>query len=694
MTALDVRIVATLLAACRAPPEDPYIADGAAPLSTRVLASVILAQSARGRSRLLRTAAVAAATELPECAVVLVECGRASAAASFAVPQPPPRARWLVCGNHASSLASVSEALAAAPMFTAAHAVVAAARASTPPRPCAVLVDDIDLLDSGALGGQAALASLCGVWLCPACVAIQENDEEVETASSAVMSASGCPGSVGVLLTAASLALVSRAAFSLPATALVGAMMESPSITNDFLPVLRAAGVRAALAAAGEPARAQLARAAARAALDPELAAIESRLAPPRACAPVDVVCELLPISGIRASAVVIRSGEVADTDLGALRSAVFLPPDESGEDAGTGDAVPAWARPWPIVAPAEAPCTTATVPAPERPNAAASWSSALLGCAAVKADLYRSIVLPLLAWQVRQAGGRSNGAPADVLAASAAMASMRVAPPSGLLLHGPPGCGKTSAAVAIARVCRMRLLVVDAALILAKYVGDSEASLRALFRTARRASPCCLAIENFHVVGGSREAAGGGERGAASVHDRLLATLLTELDGVGIKREEARGGGAASAAAAAHGREDGDADGSSPVVLTIGITEREDDIDAALLRPGRLGVRVAMLPPGPDDRGDLLVSFADTVGAAATPADLRRRASAPALSGISGAELLLWARRAADAAEREGIAGAAASVAHFDATAPAARFPPPIEAAFASLSLAPVHNN
>jgi SpoVK/Ycf46/Vps4 family AAA+-type ATPase len=136
-------------------------------------------------------------------------------------------------------------------------------------------------------------------------------------------------------------------------------------------------------------------------------------------------------------------------------------------------------------------------------------------------------VVLPVLAWhhasrqalpphaaaRLRPLASDVPGVDGPLIARmAAAMQRMRVRPPAGLLLHGPPGCGKSALAAAVARGAQMRLLVVDAALMLSKYVGDSEASIRALFRAARAASPCCLVIENVHVIGGVRAGGHGGE--------------------------------------------------------------------------------------------------------------------------------------------------------------------------------------
>ncbi len=711
---LDVRLVCSLLCAAgqASRADDAFERGGGCapgPLAAHALASVLLAVcgARAGRSRLLRCAAAAVSASLPDAAVVRVRCGRASAAVAAAPRAPPaPAARWLACAAHEELLARAAPALVGSPVLARAHAAVAAARARAPARACAVLVDDADCLDGGggggdddeacaachggALCGQAALAVLACVWQCPACLACGGATHGADAAGAAA-------GSVALLLTASSLDLISRAHFLLPRALATGAVALAPSVRDDWLPgALRAAaagGAALAAAAEREPARMALdGLAAAAAATDPALAAAAARLAPPRACAVVDVACELLPPPAIRARALSWPPRGGAG-DVAALCAAAFLPPDE-GEDAddceADGAPVPLWARSSGADADADA---AASAPQPGR-DRASPWESLVIGGAA-KAELHRSVVLPLLAWQAQRrllgGIGAALHAPPEVRAMADAMAALRVSPPSGVLLHGPPGCGKTTAAAALARACRMRLLVVDAGLMLAKYVGDSEAGVRALFRLARRASPCCLVIENFHIVGGARALAradddgggGGGAHGAASVHDRLLATLLTELDGVGIKRSEGGGGG-------------GGGGGEAACVLTVGITEHESDIDAALLRAGRLGVRVALPPPDADGRAALLARFAADAAAApqrapapapALPGEDDLRALAAAARGCSGASLRLWAALAADAADAAGRA--APTVADFAATAPAAESDDGLSGSFAALRVA-----
>ncbi len=126
---------------------------------------------------------------------------------------------------------------------------------------------------------------------------------------------------------------------------------------------------------------------------------------------------------------------------------------------------------------------------------------------------------------------------------------------PKGILLSGPPGCGKTLMAKAAAAESGINFLSVKGPALLSMYVGESERAVRELFRKARHASPCLLFLDEVDALAPVRG------RGEDPVADRVLAQLLTEMDGI----EELRG------------------------VLVLAATNRPDRIDPALLRPGRL---------------------------------------------------------------------------------------------------------
>ena len=130
--------------------------------------------------------------------------------------------------------------------------------------------------------------------------------------------------------------------------------------------------------------------------------------------------------------------------------------------------------------------------------------------------------------------------------------------PPKGILLHGPPGTGKTHLARAIASSTRSSVLVINGPELSSAYHGETEAKLRDVFKQAREKSPCIVVLDEVDALVPRREEGGGGE-----VEKRVVATLLTILDGI-------------------------DQDDDSGGVVIIGTTNRPNAIDPALRRPGR----------------------------------------------------------------------------------------------------------
>ncbi|XRB24229.1 AAA+ ATPase domain-containing protein [Pseudoscourfieldia marina] len=169
-----------------------------------------------------------------------------------------------------------------------------------------------------------------------------------------------------------------------------------------------------------------------------------------------------------------------------------------------------------------------------------------------------------------------------------------------GALLHGPPGCGKTMIARAVADECGVNFVALTGADLLSRWLGESEKAIRDAFRTAAAAAPCVLFLDEIDALGRSRGdggggsegggpdsrnvATGGGGGGGAGAESRLLATLLTEMDGVSA---ECRG-----------------------KVFVLGATNRMDAVDSALLRPGRLGSRLLYVgEPGARARRTILTN-------------------------------------------------------------------------------------
>lgn len=147
---------------------------------------------------------------------------------------------------------------------------------------------------------------------------------------------------------------------------------------------------------------------------------------------------------------------------------------------------------------------------------------------------------------------------------------------PGGVLLHGPPGNSKTRLASAAAAHHGLPMISLSAADIYSPYVGDAEAEVRRAFQLARQAAPCVLFIDELDSIVTNRSNDSGGGSTSATVEGRVLATLLTEMDGI----QNTNDSEFSSAGKGAN---------SSGGVIVLGATNRLDFIDAALLRKVRL---------------------------------------------------------------------------------------------------------
>lgn len=209
---------------------------------------------------------------------------------------------------------------------------------------------------------------------------------------------------------------------------------------------------------------------------------------------------------------------------------------------------------------------------------------------------------------------------------------------PRGALVHGPSGCGKSLLVSAVLRQEGWRTITVRGPALFDKYIGASEAALRAIFARAAAAAPCAIVFDEFDAVaarrgGGGGGGGGGGDGAASGVGDRVVNTLLTLLDGV---------------------------EGSVPGVVVIALTNRPLAIDPALRRPGRLDLDVECPPPSASDRAAIMreelrrcgVGVADDAAAALVLAAACRE-----MDGASGAAVAALLRSARSLAVAEAVA-------------------------------------
>ena len=196
------------------------------------------------------------------------------------------------------------------------------------------------------------------------------------------------------------------------------------------------------------------------------------------------------------------------------------------------------------------------------------------------------------------------------------------VKPPRGILLSGPPGCGKTMLAKAVASQTEVNFIPVKGPALLSKYVGESERGVRDVFRKAKLAAPCIIFFDEIDSLVPSR----GGGATDSHVTERVISQFLAEMDGV----EDLNG------------------------VLVLGATNRPDILDPALMRPGRFDIQVAI--PLPDRVGRQQI-FEIGLGDKPLAGKVDIAALAEATEGFSGAEIRAVCTRAAWAAIREAVA-------------------------------------
>merc|ERR1719468_1389302 len=196
------------------------------------------------------------------------------------------------------------------------------------------------------------------------------------------------------------------------------------------------------------------------------------------------------------------------------------------------------------------------------------------------------------------------------------------MSPSKGVLFYGPPGCGKTLLAKAVANECQANFISIKGPELLTMWFGESEANVRDVFDKARSAAPCVLFFDELDSIAKSRGGAGGDAGGAS---DRVINQILTEMDGMGAKKN----------------------------VFIIGATNRPDIIDPAILRPGRLDQLIYI--PLPDEGSRMSILKANL-----RKSPVAKTVDVPYLAkmtkGFSGADLTEICQRACKIAIRESI--------------------------------------
>jgi len=150
------------------------------------------------------------------------------------------------------------------------------------------------------------------------------------------------------------------------------------------------------------------------------------------------------------------------------------------------------------------------------------------------------------------------------------------MSPSKGVLFYGPPGCGKTLMAKAVANECQANFISIKGPELLTMWFGESEGNVREVFDKARGAAPCVLFFDELDSIAKARGSSVGDAGGAG---DRVMNQMLTEMDGVGSKKS----------------------------VFIVGATNRPDILDPAIMRPGRLDQLIFIPMPDLASRKSIL---------------------------------------------------------------------------------------
>jgi len=233
-----------------------------------------------------------------------------------------------------------------------------------------------------------------------------------------------------------------------------------------------------------------------------------------------------------------------------------------------------------------------------ERPNV--RWDD-VGGLESVKKELREAVELPLKSPELFE--------------------RMGIRPIRGILMYGPPGTGKTMLAKAVAKETQANFIAISGAQVLSKFVGDSEKTVREIFKKARMAAPCILFVDEIDAIAHMRS---GSSNEGTRVTERIVDTFLTELDGMHSLKN----------------------------VVVIAATNRPDMLDPALLRAGRFDRMIEIgFPDEPARLGILKIHTAKMP----FDGDINLADLAKSTDGYTGADLENLVREAGMFAIREG---------------------------------------